>query len=54
MKKCECGKFEQCPRKLHSNSHGRLWIKTNEHFDCGKIENQVFKLLGIIKKAPIV
>ena len=40
---CECGKYTECCRKIHSNSYGRLWIETDEHFRCGKVQKQIKK-----------
>jgi len=37
---CECGKYKKCCREIYS-SNGKLWIETDEHFKCGKIQKQV-------------
>lgn len=41
---CECGKYTKCCRKIHSNSHGKLWVETEEHFRCGKVQKQVLDM----------
>lgn len=40
-KKCTCGKYDECIREIHSTKRGKLYIKTNEHFQCGIIQEQI-------------
>jgi len=41
---CECGKYAECCRKIHSNSYGRMWVETEENFRCGKVQKQVLDM----------
>jgi hypothetical protein len=41
---CECGKYPECCRKIHSNSDGKMWIATDEHFRCGKVQKQILDM----------
>lgn len=41
---CECGKYTKCCRKIHSNSNGGLWVETQEHFKCGKVQKQILDM----------
>lgn len=48
-KKCICGKYNECIREIHSTKKGKLYIKTEEHFKCGIIQEQIEKGIKIIK-----
>lgn len=48
-KKCTCGKFELCCRKIQSNQQGKLWVKSKDHFGCGKIQQQIKEMEKIFK-----
>ena len=53
MSKCDCGKYEKCNREIHSTKEWKLYIKSNEHFQCGIIQEQIElgnKLIKINKK----
>ncbi len=41
---CNCGKYTECCREIRSNSNGKLWIETDEHFKCGKVQEQLLKM----------
>lgn len=45
---CECGKYSFCCRKIHSSPEGRLWIESSEHFQCGKVQEQILKGKNLI------
>lgn len=48
--KCGCGRYTECCAKLHSNTDGKLWTETNEHFRCGKVQNQISKMIKWFNK----
>lgn len=41
---CECGKHAECCRKIYTNSHGKMWVKTHEHLNCGKVQKQILDI----------
>jgi hypothetical protein len=46
-KMCECGKYPKCVKKIYVSEEGRMWIETEEHFKCGKIQKQIEELSEI-------
>ena len=46
---CSCGQRSRCPRKIHSTSNGKLYVKTDEHLQCGKVQKQIEDILRTIK-----
>ena len=42
----ECGKYTECCRKINTNSNGRIWVETDDHLRCGKVQ----EILSNMKK----
>lgn len=38
---CECGNNSKCTRSIHSTNEGKLYIKNKEHFQCGRVQEQI-------------
>jgi hypothetical protein len=49
-KMCDCGKYPKCIRKIYTSEEGRVWVETEEHFKCGKTENQIKEMESIYGK----
>ena len=52
--KCTCGEREICTRIVKSNFRGDMWVDTTDHFNCGKVQNQVKQGLDLVRKLGIV
>jgi hypothetical protein len=52
-KKCTCGENEYCTRVSKSNFRGDLWVETEDHFKCGKVQKQVRDGLDLVRRLGI-
>ena len=52
-KKCKCGKYVECIRKIGATENGKLFIIGGaiNHFKCGVVQEQIYKLNKIFNES---